>query len=291
MLKFLCCLMITLGITFSFSQVGIGTNSPSTSAILDVTSSSKGFLMPRLSTVERNAITNPADGLQIFNTTTGCINYYNKNVWQELCLVYPSGSIFCNSGPTKVLEVVNPTTGKTWMDRNLGASQVATSPTDVLAYGDLYQWGRGNDGHQCRTSISTTSLSSLDQPGHGYFIYTNSGNKDWRSPQNINLWQGINGINNPCPIGYRVPTFNEFNAERLTWLDQNSAGAYNSVLKLPLAGSREYDSGIISLVGTDARYWTSTIDQTNATAMIFGSSSSSSAYFRAFAFSVRCIKN
>jgi len=33
------------------------------------------------------------------------------------------------------------------MDRNLGASQVAKSPTDPLSFGDLFQWGRGTDGH------------------------------------------------------------------------------------------------------------------------------------------------
>ena len=56
------------------------------------------------------------------------------------------------------------------MDRNLGASQVATSSDDAASYGDLYQWGRGTDGHQIRTSATTTTLSSADVPGHGNFI-------------------------------------------------------------------------------------------------------------------------
>ena len=56
------------------------------------------------------------------------------------------------------------------MDRNLGATQAATSSTDVDAYGDLYQWGRFSDGHQCRTSNTTATLSSVDQPAHGDFI-------------------------------------------------------------------------------------------------------------------------
>lgn len=55
---------------------------------------------------------------------------------------YPEGTVFCNNVVTTVVDVTNPTTGKTWMDRNLGASQAATSSTDDLAYGDLYQWGR-----------------------------------------------------------------------------------------------------------------------------------------------------
>ena len=58
------------------------------------------------------------------------------------------------------------------MDRNLGATQAATSSTDVDAYGDLYQWGRFSDGHQCRTSATTSTLSSIDQPAHGDFIYS-----------------------------------------------------------------------------------------------------------------------
>ena len=58
--------------------------------------------------------------------------------------------------------VTNPTTGDILIDRNLGASQVATSSTDADAYGDLYQWGRGTDGHQIRTSGTTSTLSSTD---------------------------------------------------------------------------------------------------------------------------------
>ena len=51
----------------------------------------------------------------------------------------------------KVGVVTNPATGRTWMDRNLGASRVATGNTDAEAYGDLYQWGRAADGHQKET--------------------------------------------------------------------------------------------------------------------------------------------
>ncbi len=80
-----------------------------------------------------------------------------------------------------------------WLDRNLGAMQVATSSSDEDSYGDLFQWGRLDDGHQEITSPTTTTLSSGDVPGHGKFI-TDVSNWlfDWRSPQNDNLWQGVN---------------------------------------------------------------------------------------------------
>ena len=94
--------------------------------------------------------------------------------------------------------VLNPDTNRIWLDRNLGATQVATSSTDADAYGDLYQWGRGTDGHEKRDSDTTSTLSSTDQPGHGDFILAPDSPNDWRDLQNDNLWQGVDGINNPA---------------------------------------------------------------------------------------------
>jgi hypothetical protein len=87
--------------------------------------------------------------------------------------------------------VTNPTTGRTWLDRNLGATRVATAYNDSDAYGDLYQWGRLTDGHEKRTSSTTAVLSATDVPGHGDFILSPSSPYDWRNPQNDNLWQII----------------------------------------------------------------------------------------------------
>ncbi len=67
---------------------------------------------------------------------------------------------------TQVVEVINPVTGRAWMDRNLGASRVAISSTDEEAYGDFYQWGRGTDGHEKRNSPIISTLSSSDTPDH-----------------------------------------------------------------------------------------------------------------------------
>ena len=190
------------------------------------------------------------------------------------------------------MDVTNPATGKVWMDRNLGASQAATSSTDVAAYGDLYQWGRRSDGHQCRTSATTATLSSIDQPANGNFITTSGGDYDWRSPQNANLWQGVNGVNNPCPIGYRIPKETEINAERLSWSQNTSSGAFSSPLKLPLAGDRNDSNGSLFNVGTFGRYWSSTVSGTSSRYLYFNSSS---AFIydasRASGFSVRCLKD
>jgi uncharacterized protein (TIGR02145 family) len=210
----------------------------------------------------------------------------------SLAAQYPAGSVFCASGPTAIVEVTNPTTGRVWMDRNLGATQAATSSADAAAYGDLYQWGRRSDGHQCRTSGTTTTLSSTDQPAHGLFITTSSSPNDWRNPQNDNLWQGVNGVNNSCPNGYRLPTETELNAERLSWSTNNAAGAFASPLKLPVAGIRNNINGSLNNVGSSGDYWSSMVSSTSARRMNFNSSNASmNNDVRAGGLSIRCIKN
>jgi len=63
------------------AQVGIGTITPETTSMLDITSTTKGFLMPRMTTGQRTAITSPAAGLQVFDITTNSVWYYNDAVW------------------------------------------------------------------------------------------------------------------------------------------------------------------------------------------------------------------
>jgi uncharacterized protein (TIGR02145 family) len=216
-----------------------------------------------------------------------------RAVSPDLVSQYPAGSVFCASGPTAIVDVINPITGETWMDRNLGASQVATSSTDANAYGDLYQWGRRADGHQCRTSATTTTLSSVDQPAHGNFILVSTSPYDWLSPQNNNLWQGVNGTNNPCPIGFRIPSEAEIDGERISWLQQNSNGAFNSALILPVGGAR-YNNNSFQSVGSAAWYWTNNFSGTiNSGRNLYfsGTTANIGGSMRALGLSVRCIKD
>ena len=156
----------------------------------------------------------------------------------------------------------------------------------------MYQWGRGADGHQCRNSATTTTLSSTDQPGHGNFIVVAYNSPcDWRSPQNINLWQGVNGINNPCPSGYRLPSDNELDSERLSWLSNNSVGAYNSPLKWTIAGIRLQD-GTLFNVGVSGIYWSSTISIIYSRDFrILSDNAMLNTNYHAFGYPIRCIKN
>jgi len=125
----------------------------------------------------KTAITLAAPASQV----VGQMLYWNGTAWVA---VAPGNSgqvlTLVNGVPTwtgtsaSANDVFNPSTGRIWMDRNLGATQVATSSIDAASLGHLYQWGRGNDGHQVRASATTATLSTIDNPGHGLFITTSS---------------------------------------------------------------------------------------------------------------------
>jgi hypothetical protein len=160
-------------------------------------------------------------------------------------------------------------TGKKWLDRNLGATRVAEKLDDYLAYGDIYQWGRGADGHQIVTrsgpnvadmigvngitsQVEPYETSDKNSPNTNKFIFVRGTILDWRIPQFDGLWQGVNGINNPCPAGWRIPTTTEWVAEGLASKDD----AF-SKLKLTLAGQRT-NRGIFQSAGMWGVYWSST---------------------------------
>jgi hypothetical protein len=66
-----------------FAQVGINNDNsaPDNSAMLDVKSTSKGFLLPRMTTSQRDLINSPVAGLTLYNTSKNCIETYNGSSW------------------------------------------------------------------------------------------------------------------------------------------------------------------------------------------------------------------
>jgi len=66
------------------SRLGIGTTTPAASSILDITSTTKGILIPRMTLAQRDAINSPATGLQIYNTNSNVFQYYNGSSWTNV---------------------------------------------------------------------------------------------------------------------------------------------------------------------------------------------------------------
>lgn len=88
-IKFLAAFaLLTAGV--AQAQVGVGTTTPDPSAVLDVSSTTKGLLLPRLTTAERDAITSPATGLMIYNTT---INQTQSNTGTPASPIWSVGGI------------------------------------------------------------------------------------------------------------------------------------------------------------------------------------------------------
>ena len=75
------------GKSYFGDQVAIGTTSPNASALLDITSTTKGFLPPRLTTTQKNAITTPATGLVVYDTTLNKLSVYTGAGWETVTSV------------------------------------------------------------------------------------------------------------------------------------------------------------------------------------------------------------
>jgi len=154
-------------------------------------------------------------------------------------------------------EIKSPFTGKTWLDRNLGAKKACEKYDEEQCFGDYFQWGRGADGHEKAESDLNTKLSDSEIVDHDQFILGTSDNRyDWLKFQNNTLWQGHYGANNPCPQGFRLPTAGEYKAELIDNGGTNKHKIFKSFLKLPMAGFRNYE-GLVNNQGFEARYWAS----------------------------------
>lgn len=214
--------------------------------------------------------------------------------------------------------IISPTTGKKWLDRNLGAIQAATAYDDYKGYGDLFQWGRPADGHQLINWTSSTTgaaingttqvLATSDTPAHSNYIinaYTGTSQWDWRSDNNSNRWT-INP-QGPCPAGWHVPTIDEWKAEISTtnggtatsggMKDRNTA---YSLLKLTAAGLRYVDGpNVVRFyqIGNAGFYWsTTTYDEYDDNGNVFHEDKNFEfvavgQQARSSALSVRCLIN
>ncbi len=188
-----------------------------------------------------------------------------------------------------------PLSGKTWLDRNLGAYRYPVSTVDEAGYGDLYQWGRKMDGHQKRYqrtndlneggsgsgTIETVGSGvagafangitgvKADNPTNSLFINlpddSNAVNRDWRINFDGTLWDA-NGVNNPCPKGYYVPLRAVFDVLN-SWVNNIPASGnriqrafMQTELNFVLSGQRRGSDGSRRLVGQQSVHYTSTVE-------------------------------
>ncbi len=122
-------------------NVGIGTFTPAASAQLDVSSTTKGFLPPRMDSTQRNAIVSPAAGLTIYNTTLNAVQVYNGTIWYSTAHYigesYGGGIVFYvydNGQHGLIAATADQSTGIQWYN---GTSRYTGTTGDGLGAGAM----------------------------------------------------------------------------------------------------------------------------------------------------------
>ncbi|GEN75753.1 T9SS type A sorting domain-containing protein [Chryseobacterium hagamense] len=209
-------------------------------------------------------------------------------------------------GQTVSYTTVRAADGKVWLQQNLGSSQVAVSFDDANSYGDLFQWGRWDDGHQVRNSAAAAAPSANSPDGlagtNAFIIgtgsaswwATNAGSDQWNADSSSAVTSAAGA--DPCKAagqGWRLPTSAEWvtlvGAEGIS----NPATAYSSSLKLPAGGYRSNTTGAFTFVGQRGYFWSSGTANTGGRYLYIGSAivTPASGGPRGQGESVRCIKD
>lgn len=212
-------------------------------------------------------------------------------------------------GQSVTYKTVRGTDGKIWLQQNLGSTKVATSLTDSDAYGDLFQWGRWDDGHQLRNSTLSSTAPSPNNPsglniGNTIFYSAayNSSSNFWSGGATSDTWNAVNASSatatngaDPCKaigLDWRLPTVGEIDAAMTAENISEFNSALSSHLKLIPAGMKDY-SGIFS-PGTRLYLWSSSASPYAGSSQhlyISGFSTLSNSASRDAGMSVRCIKD
>lgn len=109
-------------------------------AILQLDTTTQGLLPPRMTTAQRDAIDSPPDGLTIYNTTTGSIEFYKgaSSKWEATNTEQEYLPPLIHNNLVYV-PLISKGTGEIWLDRNIGATQAPRSINDTGdAFGDFF---------------------------------------------------------------------------------------------------------------------------------------------------------
>ncbi len=287
-----------------YSQVAINMDgaAPDNSAILDLTSTNKGFLLPRMTTVQISGISAPAAGLLVYNTDSSDFYGYNGSKWMSLW-----------------------NTGDTLADWYCG--------NPIVDFRDGQSYATVQIGTQCwmaeNLNIGTMINSSSSQINNGtiekYCFSDNTSNCDtygglyqWNEAMQYVTTTGTQGI---CPDGWHFPTDDEWKTmEMYLGMSQTEAdatgwrgtdeggklkeagtahwntatGATNSSGFTGLPGGYWYSGGLFLNLTYQAHFWTSNENGSYAWSRALFYSNAQidhSSFHKNYGFSVRCIKD
>jgi uncharacterized protein (TIGR02145 family) len=249
------------------------------SAMLDVSSTTKGFLPPRMTTIERDLIASPATGLVLFNTTTNGLEIKSSTGW--ISLKTSSDAVFL---PTIVIGT------QQWMNENL----------DVVTYrnGDVIP--------QVTNAIAWAGLTT------GAWCYYGNDVENGAIYGKLYNWYAVNDSRGLAPKGWHVATDDEWIILTTTlggtsvaggnmksigttrWTTPNTNATNRSGFAGLPGGSRDYTGGFF-VIGLHGTWWSSSEYSTTYAWLHFLVNENGAAYSanhnKESGFSVRCLRD
>jgi len=245
---------------------------PATSAMLELQSTSKGFLPPRMTSAERSAIASPVAGLMIFNTTRGCVEMYNGSSWG--CLQFKESPMLgsqisgfsanttcttvvisaqhtgnsCNrsittpQGNTYNVVLIN---GQCWMQTNLKDTPSNFTYNNTWLNNTNYSPDTARYGFYNTSTTNGSAGFSATEPAAGEgMLY------QWNAAMNGSATERAQGA---CPSGWHVPSDCEFkyleHSLGMSVADQNGTNWRSS-------GSVGSKLSTLASSGTNSTKWT-----------------------------------
>ncbi len=187
------------------AQVAINTdgstNNPS--AILDVKSTAKGFLLPRMTTAERDAISNPAEGLMIFNMDLMALEVFGGSLWTNVRGEFVCGDLVPDVDGNIYNTILIGT--QCWMKENLNIGTMIVGSSDQTDNATIEKYCYDNSAANCDTY---------------------GGLYQWNEMMGYATTEGVQGI---CPAGWHLPTDAEWitleeEVESTTGVNWNTTG-------------------------------------------------------------------
>lgn len=292
-------------------NVGIGTNTPHPSAALDISSSTSGFLPPRMTNAERNGINNPTAGLMIYNTSTDCLEIFGKGKWNPVYCV-PADTTAGNDS-TMVTDIdgnTYPTVkicDQTWMAKNLDVARYRNGDP-IPQVTDPTQWANLTTGAWCWYNNDSATYGS---------VYGRLYN-----------WYAVNDPRGLAPQGWHVPSDGEWNklvkcldanadivcidciANTIAgnalkevgtehWISPNLNATNTSEFSGLPGGNRDWSGAFLYVdnnkIGSYGFWWTSTSASSDKAINfeLHHNNSSVPRYrnFKTYAYSIRCVKD